>query len=284
MARLADAWGVATRYENADQQEVAVDREVVVKILAQFGVDASTEDSVARELAEVERRRAEQKLPSTIVIREYETYDLRGPATIELEDGTSFAVERHVPDSVPLGWHRVVTGDQTVTLAVAPRTLPDVPHTWGWMLQLYAARSKDSWGMGDFADLATIARRSSLELDSRRRAGQSGAGAVADASRRTLAVLADQPPVREPAVPARHRHGRVPAGLPAHPAAHPRPQARQPRADRLRRDLGRQETGTGAALPRRRRRDGRRAGEVRHVLRARRGPRQGLAHVARRPS
>ncbi|MGW4214212.1 4-alpha-glucanotransferase [Lentzea sp. NPDC004789] len=165
VARLADAWGVATRYENADQQEVTVDTEVVVKVLAQFGVDASTEDSVARELALVEQRRAERVLPPTIVIREYETYDLRGPATVFLEDGSSFGVERHLPDSLPLGWHRVVTDKQTITLAVAPRTLPDVPRTWGWMLQLYAARSKESWGMGDFADLATIARRSSLELD-----------------------------------------------------------------------------------------------------------------------
>ncbi len=165
LARLADAWGVATRYENSDQQEVAVETDVVVKVLAQFGVDASTPDSVARELALVERRRAEQALPLTIVIREQETYDLRGPATVELEDGGTVEVERHLPDSLPLGWHRIRTATQTVTLAVAPRTLPDVPRTWGWMLQLYAARSKDSWGMGDFADLATVARRSSQELD-----------------------------------------------------------------------------------------------------------------------
>nr|WP_237047611.1 4-alpha-glucanotransferase [Lentzea guizhouensis] len=165
MARLADAWGVATRYENSDQQQVTVETDVVVKVLAQFGVDASTPDSVERELALVERRRAEQRLPPTIVIREQETYDLRGPATVELEDGETVTVERHLPDSLPLGWHTIRTGTQTVTLAVAPKTLPEAPRTWGWMLQLYAARSKDSWGMGDFADLATVARRSSQELD-----------------------------------------------------------------------------------------------------------------------
>ncbi|MEU7479572.1 4-alpha-glucanotransferase [Lentzea sp. NPDC042327] len=165
VARLADAWGVATRYENSDQQQVTVETDVVVAVLAQFGVDASTPDSVERELALVERRRAEQALPPTIVIREQETYDLRGPATVELEDGGTVGVERHLPDSLPLGWHTIRTATQTVTLAVAPRTLPDVPHTWGWMLQLYAARSQESWGMGDFADLATVARRSSQELD-----------------------------------------------------------------------------------------------------------------------
>ncbi|HEX8865227.1 MAG TPA: 4-alpha-glucanotransferase, partial [Lentzea sp.] len=122
VARLADAWGVATRYENADQQEVTVDTEVVVEVLAQFGVDASTEDSVARELAKIEQLRQERALPPTIVIREYETYDLRGPATVHLEDGSELTVERHLPDSLPLGWHRIVTATQTITLAVAPRT------------------------------------------------------------------------------------------------------------------------------------------------------------------
>ncbi len=29
---------------------------------------------------------------------------------------------------------------------------------WGWMVQLYAARSAASWGMGDYADLGTLAR------------------------------------------------------------------------------------------------------------------------------
>ena len=105
MARLADVWGVATRYENADQQEVVVDTEVVIKVLAQFGVDASTEDSVARELAEIERRRAVEALPPTIVIREYETYDLRGPATVELEDGTSLDVGPQQND-IEAGGHR----------------------------------------------------------------------------------------------------------------------------------------------------------------------------------
>ena len=41
--------------------------------------------------------------------------------------------------------------------------MPDVPRTWGWMLQLYALRSAESWGMGDFGDLAEMARRAGAE-------------------------------------------------------------------------------------------------------------------------
>ncbi|GAA3288899.1 4-alpha-glucanotransferase [Dactylosporangium vinaceum] len=47
-------------------------------------------------------------------------------------------------------------------------SLPEVPRTWGWMLQLYGLRSAESWGVGDFADLAAFARWAAL----------TGAGAI----------------------------------------------------------------------------------------------------------
>src|SRR5258708_12306389 len=38
---------------------------------------------------------------------------------------------------------------------------PEAPdRAWGWSVQLYALRSRDSWGIGDFADLPPFARRS----------------------------------------------------------------------------------------------------------------------------
>lgn len=148
LRRLAEAHGVATHYENADQRRVEVDEDVVVAILDQLRANDP-----------------KPELPHTIVLREGETADLRGPATVRLEDGTELATDRHLPADLPLGWHRITTASQEITLAVAPRKLPEVPKAWGWMLQLYAARSDESWGMGDFGDLATIARRSSLELD-----------------------------------------------------------------------------------------------------------------------
>jgi 4-alpha-glucanotransferase len=161
---LADFYGVATRYENAEQREVTVDADVVIAILAQFGVDASDPRSIERELAVVRETREHAALPPTLVLRQGTEHDAGSPAVVHLEDGTRREVARTIPGDLPLGWHRVVTADQDVVLAVVPHRLPEVPPAWGWMLQLYALRSAESWGAGDYGDLAVLARRSAAEL------------------------------------------------------------------------------------------------------------------------
>ncbi|WP_033294317.1 4-alpha-glucanotransferase [Amycolatopsis jejuensis] len=164
LAELAAAHGVATRYENADQVEVQVDPEVVVAVLAELDVDATTPEAVRRELAAVREARESPKLPPTLVVRAGQERDLGRAARIELEDGTTRDVGTTLPADLPLGWHHVITADQRVPLAVVPDRLPPVPAAWGWMLQLYALHSDQSWGMGDFGDLATMASRSAEEL------------------------------------------------------------------------------------------------------------------------
>ncbi len=164
LVSLADAYGVATRYENSEQREVVVDADVVIAVLAQFGVDASTPGSIERELAAVREARERTALPPTLVLRAGTEHDAGGPALLRLEDGTRREIDGTIPGDLPLGWHRVVTEDQDVVLAVVPDRLPDVPPAWGWMLQLYGLRSAESWGMGDYGDLAVVARRSAEEL------------------------------------------------------------------------------------------------------------------------
>ncbi len=165
LVALAEACGVATRYENSDQREVEVDEDVVVAVLAQFDVDASTPDAVSRELAALREARARAVLPPTLVLREGTKHDLPGAGAVHLEDGGTREVDGSVPADLPLGWHRLVVGDQDVVLAVVPDRLPEAPPAWGLMLQLYSLRSAQSWGMGDFGDLATTVRRSAEELD-----------------------------------------------------------------------------------------------------------------------
>jgi len=75
-----------------------------------------------------------------------------------------------VPTDLPLGWHTIqATSDNGVdaplvtstTLVVTPGYL-QLPEklrdrrTWGLMAQLYATRSRDSWGLGDLHDLGSL--------------------------------------------------------------------------------------------------------------------------------
>ncbi|MDQ4214182.1 4-alpha-glucanotransferase [Microbacterium capsulatum] len=85
-----------------------------------------------------------------------------------------------LPADLPLGWHeiraeeRTTDGDTVRTatgaLVVTPHRLADPPsrdgnkgRAWGVMAQLYSVRSRASWGMGDFADLAALASTSGAE-------------------------------------------------------------------------------------------------------------------------
>jgi len=66
-----------------------------------------------------------------------------------------------LPPDVPLGYHAVEfqeTG-RRLSLIVAPAHchLPPGLRIWAWAVQLYAARSRPSWGMGDFGDLSRFA-------------------------------------------------------------------------------------------------------------------------------
>jgi 4-alpha-glucanotransferase len=150
LAALARAHGVATWYEDADQRRVDVDREVVLEVLAQLEVDADASPDRGG-------------LPDTIVVRQGARYDIpagAGRGLLRSEDGSRFDVTGALPRDLPLGWHVLEAGGREIPLAVTPPKLPDVPRAWGWMLQLYAMHSAESWGMGDFGDLAAFARSS----------------------------------------------------------------------------------------------------------------------------
>ena len=84
-----------------------------------------------------------------------------GPGELVLEDGSTIAVDRQLPLDLPLGYHRLQgRPGKEIRLIVAPATcyLPPDLSTWGWAIQLYAARSRRSWGIGDLADLRWLGR------------------------------------------------------------------------------------------------------------------------------
>lgn len=124
--RAAEA-GVATTYLDWARQRVTVDPAAVEATLALVGPPP------ARALV--------TDGPSPVA------------GTVSLESGETVSIA--VGDPLLPGVHRV--GD--VPLVVAPSSLPwSGGRLWGWQIQLYQLRSARSWGIGDYADLRTIAR------------------------------------------------------------------------------------------------------------------------------
>jgi 4-alpha-glucanotransferase len=78
-----------------------------------------------------------------------------------LEDGTTVRADTRLPADLPIGYHdlRPLDGGRTTRLIVTPGRCHLTPHLRQWMLvaQLYACRSRRSWGIGDFGDLRGIA-------------------------------------------------------------------------------------------------------------------------------
>src|SRR5690606_34985439 len=85
------------------------------------------------------------------------------PRTVDgrLVGRATFAVPR-----LPLGWHVVHARsndiEATAVLVVTPRRLSTADRLlekkrWGLAAQIYSVRSRRSWGIGDFADLADLA-------------------------------------------------------------------------------------------------------------------------------
>ena len=164
-------------------------------VLWPLGADTADESAVVASLREVRDRPWRQVLPPTVVCREgdgpwvpvHVPHGSWVRCTVELESGGTWnasLVERwvepreidgrligeatiEVPSDIPLGWHTLVAhledgSTASATLIVTPRTLPLHPsiehgRVWGLMSQIYAARSEQSWGMGDLGDLAETA-------------------------------------------------------------------------------------------------------------------------------
>ena len=197
LATLAAAYGVATEYIGATGRPVGVTAETVVTVLGALGVEAGTPVAVAAALAEVELGPWRRLLPPTVVVPAGQPGSLlaHAPAGASLEatvvteagarrtvpvgtPGASATVDGVSRTAVPLslpplepGWHRLVAtaGSERAeaVLVSAPDRVPYPPageRVWGWMVQLYALRGNDSWGIGDYGDLRELVRWSGAEL------------------------------------------------------------------------------------------------------------------------
>ena len=84
---------------------------------------------------------------------------VRPAAELITEDGVEIGQVSALPRDLPVGYHTLRRGEERQLLLVAPRRsfLPERLRAWGWAVQLYATRSRDSWGIGDLRDLRRLA-------------------------------------------------------------------------------------------------------------------------------
>ena len=147
----ADSWGVAEGYRGPNGDWVAASEQARLAVRKALGW--SNDDFGPPNDGAVVRSEGEP-IPM-----------LRG-ATLLLENGSSLEIgfEQAVnqPSSpLPAGYHQVIAADgSTSTLIIGPKTCypVGVQPTWGWAVQMYAMRSRKSWGIGDFGDLETLTR------------------------------------------------------------------------------------------------------------------------------
>jgi 4-alpha-glucanotransferase len=134
----------------------------------EWGIDASwldaldDEHSVAQ--ATIDRLRevigtppADLEERAPIVARPGDSLEV-DEADVICEDGEVRRVDGELPADFPLGYHWLQTAEgRRRRLIVSPGRcwLPD-NRAWGWAVQLYAARSRASWGIGDLADLRAV--------------------------------------------------------------------------------------------------------------------------------
>jgi 4-alpha-glucanotransferase len=148
-----DEWAILDGYEDALRRWRRISKQ--------------TRAALRKAMGRAERRKRPQER-RVLVLRQGETLRLPRPAEVRLEDGKVLRLERKLPPDVPPGNHtlRTLDGNSESHLIIHPDQccLPKRGREWGWALQLYALRSRRSWGIGDLADLRKFARWSGRNL------------------------------------------------------------------------------------------------------------------------
>jgi 4-alpha-glucanotransferase len=136
----------------------------------EWGIDASWLDALDKEHhvapVTIDRLRevigtppADLEERAPIVARPGDSLEV-DEADVVCEDGEVRHVDGELPADFPLGYHWLQSPEgRRRRLIVSPGRcwLPD-DRAWGWAVQLYATRSRASWGIGDLADLRAVRR------------------------------------------------------------------------------------------------------------------------------
>ena len=203
LRRCADMYGVATEYVDQSGIRREVDEQTVRLVLAALDVDTATPGTLLDALEARATKDWRRALPPVVVVRaNTDAYvwvhvpDGTGVEVwVETESGATLGgceqVDRWVdprdidgarvgeatfrlPAELPLGWHRIVAKREVDTavcstvLVVTPQQV-DLPAAvtrragWGFAAQIYSVRSRNSYGIGDIADLGSLAEWSASQ-------------------------------------------------------------------------------------------------------------------------
>lgn len=201
LAELARAFGVATEYWDWQGNHVIVSAATISAVLEALGLESSDDAGIARSLAVVADQAWRRTLPPIVVCRAGGTpwvsvhlpHGETPQVWVLLEDGSRREVRQvdhyveprmiddrrtgeatfEIPGDLPLGWHTVTAriGLDTFStpLVVAPVALAlpaplQQRRAWGLMSQIYSVRSRQSWGLGDLADLSDMMAWAATDL------------------------------------------------------------------------------------------------------------------------
>ena len=148
LRRTAEARGIATQFTDAAHRTYEVSEATLKAVLDAMGPAPA----------------AAAAWPPIVVTRTGRPSSWRAPeaATLVLEGGEERPLPAELPGDLPPGRHRVEGRTGATTLVVAPGRCHLPPEldgggrAWGWAAQLYAVRSRSSWGIGDLRDLAGL--------------------------------------------------------------------------------------------------------------------------------
>ena len=140
MQPTTDAWGIQQDWIDADDEPQRTSDEIVALVRGLVGTPPVGLERTAPVVTRPGRRLG------------------LGEVTVVCEDGSTRTVEDVLPADFPLGYHRLTDADgHERRLVVSPGRchVPEAPG-WGFAVQLYGARSRRSWGIGDLADLRLL--------------------------------------------------------------------------------------------------------------------------------
>jgi 4-alpha-glucanotransferase len=147
----ADSWGVAFGFHDGNGDWQPATEETRSAIRRSLRAPEQSDDSDPGPVAD-----------GAVVVAEGSTHALSAPTTLRTEDGAFIRLSAGaaLPHDLPVGYHSFFdeSSGATRSLIVAPSECFafDKPKQWGWATQMYAMRSRKSWGIGEFRDLRTL--------------------------------------------------------------------------------------------------------------------------------